>query len=179
VNAGSFSPDAQERYFNKLKPMYGANARLIPGNDLVALDRWASINQQAMLAETLAGMVAEIRSNHSRLATDIVPTLQAYVGSPQTTPSPGVRLRDVALGQYLARPIDSLTTDYKAVSDYFDQGRALNLLLDRLVSAGNQQQKIKDANQVINIAPKYVQWGDEIAASARALLQQLGPISGL
>ena len=43
VNGGSISDNVRDLFFNALRPQYGANVRLIDGNELVALERRASI----------------------------------------------------------------------------------------------------------------------------------------
>lgn len=63
VNAGNISDQAREHYFNRLRPQYGANVRLMDGPALVALDRMASFKRDSLVRERLTGLIHEFRYN--------------------------------------------------------------------------------------------------------------------
>lgn len=67
VNGGSISDQAIDHFFSSITPIYGANARVLQGRDLLVLERWAAPKPNNSIVEKLTGVVLEVRFNQRQL----------------------------------------------------------------------------------------------------------------
>lgn len=134
VNAGTISDEARGLFFAKLCNRHGDNVRLLEGRDLVALDRSAAVRSEGT-REYLAGLLLETRHNAAALGR-LVPLLTAITsGDGNGVVYPIERLRLVALGSWLARPVLLSDLPTKQIEDLHALASAFNRCLDEAGSS--------------------------------------------
>lgn len=172
VNGGSLGSEAVAHYFNSLRPRFGGNVQLLQGKDLLALDRWASVNRVNSVAERVAGMLVEIRYNRSMLGC-IRTALEQKIHRPIE------RLRQDATAAYLCSPalLGALRTD--CVDSYWHLCAMCNnsLNITSFFGVGNRD----ELTQIIleKICPEIDQLGTEMENSLVEALKEVGPLSGI
>ena len=179
ANAGSIAPNARTNFFNALNTPHGGHIRMLDGKGLLALDRWATVNQVESVAEYLSGLLLELRYN-DRLIVGVRSAVKSYLEN-EETPLPIERLRIGATTNYLTRPFISTRIDIEVVNQYWHKvANLLNPALDSLMRFGSrtENRRILGGNVLI--------WADEIARLGQALelamttvLMQLGPLTGV
>src|SRR6185312_12088211 len=127
VNGGSIAEGAATTFFTRLATPHGGQVRLLQGKDLIALDRWASFNRSDDVAAVLSGLLIEVRTN-AQWASELAADLQEYAQNDK--PFPMSRLRLVASGNYLQRPLIPTIVLVQPVELYWSLASTLNAVAD-------------------------------------------------
>jgi hypothetical protein len=178
-NAGSVSDQAREHFFNSLSNPFGGNIRLIDGQALVYLDRWAALAHGQDITERLSGMLFEVRNNII-IARHVEEQLKAFVDKDE--PYPMQRLITTAVSGYLERPIiQQKTLSIGAVQTYARQCQIFNAVIDSIdVPLKVENYKKTRAGSAIGLVPKIVAMGNGIEKAIVYLLGELGrPFTGI
>lgn len=179
VNGGSIAEGASATYFAALAPSRGANVRLLEGKDLIALDRWASMNREQSIASVLSAMVYEIRSNHNTVSA-ITAWMEQFVNAKDGGSYPIRRLRTVAVAKYLEAPPIPLQVPTENVSDYFDNCCMWNYVADSIgasVTGGNfKERRLEGLKQ---LCQQVITFGPRLDAMLRSAMTALGPTTPL
>ena len=178
ANAGSIAPNARTNFFNALNTPHGGRIRLLDGKSLLALDKWAAVNQVQFVGEYLSGLLFEVRYNN-RLLASIRHLVKEYLQD-QKRPLPLERLRIAATVNYLTRPFASSHIDIDVVNQYCHRiANNLNPGLDHVAGAASLENRRAIAQDILV-------WADEIGRLAQGLeeainivLIQLGPLAGV
>ena len=82
VKGGSISDNVRDLFFQALRPQFGANVRLIDGNEIVALERHASLVIEAaskfltqLLRELTYNRASMIQFTESFLSNEPIPDM--------------------------------------------------------------------------------------------------------
>jgi hypothetical protein len=103
VNGGSISDDARNHFFGSVGHPLAACCRLLGGQALLALDRWATLTRTDAIVATLHGMLIEIRYNRN-IANFVLPYLDNFLKG-ICAELPTERFRTEASSDYIARPV--------------------------------------------------------------------------
>jgi len=175
VNGGSLGTEAVNHYFNSLRPMFGGNVQLLQGRDLLALDRWASVNRVNSVGEQVTGLLIELRYNRwmiSHLTAELPK-------DPKNRPLE--RLRLDAVSAYLRGPSLSGSFSTEDASNYWHIGVSANRILDFTSTSMSPEQNRTDLTKLIldTLFPALGKLADGIEAALLVALSSLGPLSGV
>ena len=67
VNGGSIADNARELFYEKLIPTYGPNVRLYDGNEIIALERRATLACARNIARNLPVLLSELTQNRATM----------------------------------------------------------------------------------------------------------------
>ena len=105
VNGGSISDNVRDLFFQALRPQYGANVRLMDGNEMVALERHASLVIEAG-SKFLTQLLRELTDNRASMIEFI-----GSVGSSESIPD--IMLRDDCATEYLEESMFRARSRYR------------------------------------------------------------------
>ena len=179
VNAGSFSSQAKTNFFNALSRPYGGMVRLLDGEALLNLDRWAASTRGQESIEKLVGLLIEIHFNTQNILK-LVEQVTKFVNKNESS-YPMRRLRYIAIGNYLARPSLSGKLASSPIYDYYDRIRMFNAALDSIGVPLNLASYKQELVSGLREQAKILQTtGIEIQNAIASTLNELGqPISGI
>ncbi|QDV74164.1 restriction endonuclease [Botrimarina mediterranea] len=64
INSGTFSSQARTHFYSQLRHRYGANVRMLQGEDLLAIDRATTAESLSVLSARVSGLIAEVNYNN-------------------------------------------------------------------------------------------------------------------
>jgi hypothetical protein len=128
VNGGSISEQARENFFNRLRPSYGENVRLLSGEEALALDRGIGTQNIDRIRSQIAGLLLELELN--RRISDHFEPLLAPIQETGNGPLSGDRLRVSAFADYLVAPFGPLPID--DALQYVINAECVNAELERM-----------------------------------------------
>ncbi len=186
VNGGSFSDDARQHFFGSVGHPLAACSRLIDGQALLALDRWAAANRAQTTLPDLNGLLLEIGFNR-RLAGLIVPPLEKLVAGhagvepSRVTTNPVLpnRFRLNAAGQYLQRPFFVEAVSPDDIEAYWESLSLCNAMLDRCIGVTTVGVVTQNVKGVLEKVPAVLGVGGQFEQQIREVLKTLGPIAAV
>jgi hypothetical protein len=175
INGGSIPDNSRDNFFNRLRPRYGDNVRLMDGPRLIVLNRFASFNESVFLKERLTGLVLEIRMNRAILE-GLLASISGVLAD-SGTGFPMQRCRLVAVEATLTQPVITTALFVDKLQQYWERVRILNSLLDSAhqpMTIGNwTQQRLRVA---LDMLPQIRHDAGIIEGLAVAHLVRLGHI---
>jgi hypothetical protein len=126
VNAGSISENARTNFFGLLEKSQAANAILLDGAAVVALDRHTSFTRGALVRELILGLSFEIKTNR---ATGLLAGLKTFLSNGAY---PMTRLRTAATLAMLERPVIAEPQFMGDLQEYWHVARTINQIVDSL-----------------------------------------------
>jgi hypothetical protein len=176
VNAGTFSDQAREHFFNSLRQHHGGNIRLIDGKGLLRLDQGAAASSRPILAD-LNGLALEIEYNQ-KLAANLNKKFREYTET-SDSPVPINRFRLYATSAHLQHPpiIEGLPA--LNIEAYWEVTSVSNGLLDHGRGPTRKEAIASTVKGVIDLLPQLTQIGDDLLQRIRCVLQSLGPLTGV
>lgn len=179
ANAGSFSDQARESYFNAVQNPFGGSVALLDGNALIAMNRWAVFNRQELLGERLTGMLIEVRYNR-RLFQLIQERFNLFVQGDEATFPAGFRIRLNACSTYLQAPFLQSVEFDDAVEAYWHDATVVNNALDSIAIGVHVEERRKHLmTNVIAWARNLEKSGTTMEREAIPKLRSLGLNSGV
>jgi hypothetical protein len=174
VNAGTFSDQARESFFNALIHPYGGNVRLLNGKALLSLDRWAVFNRVETIGECLTGLL-EIRYNRM-LFSVINSRFNQYMQGGATFPA-GFRLRLGAISSYLQRPLLPMSIPTEHIENYWHDGTQVNTALSSLVNLQLREEISRRMTRILGWEQLIENNAAEIEAPILNALNNLGQLT--
>lgn len=184
VNGGSISDDARQHFFGSVGHPMAACARLLDGQSLLALDRWAAANRSLATLADLNGLLLEMAFNR-KLASLIMSPLEQLLQSQDgvepsrvmTNPLFPNRFRVNAAAQYLQRPFFVQAVPAEQVEAYWENLILCNAMLDRCIGLTTVGVVTGNVRGVVEKVPLIVGIGDGLAGKITDVLQTLGPLA--
>jgi hypothetical protein len=177
VNGGDISEPASTHFFNSLT-QFGGNVRLVDGKSLVALDRQIAFSRHESIRELLTGLLLEVRFNRQCIQP-VLQLLNSDLESPGRS-IPVYRFRGQAATNFVVHPVLSTEIEVDLVlkySDFVDQYREMaNYISSPLL---NQDTIKKCVGFLISVVGALNKVGDHIERQVTAVLEKLGPLTGL
>lgn len=130
VNGGTISDNARDNFFDKLRPQFGANCRLLDGAGLLALDAFASFSRSSLVKERLTGFILECQRNR-RVIPKLAEDLTKWLGG--KFPLPMMRIRTLAVSALLEQPLINDPEFVSALEEYWGNANGINSLLGTLL----------------------------------------------
>jgi hypothetical protein len=183
VNGGSISQDARQHFFASVGHPLSVCSRLLDGQALLALDRWAAANRSQTTLPDLNGLLLETGFNR-RLSGAIVTPLENLLNSQagveparvMTNPIFPNRFRVNAVGQYLQRPFFVEAVPVEQIEGYWEQLVLCNAMLDRCTGVTTVGVVTTNVKSVLEKVPLINSIGEILTAQIGEVLKTLGPI---
>lgn len=177
VTAGSVGPAASQHYFNSLLKHHGANARLLQGKDLLALNRWAVAGQRDNITGTLSGLLLELNYNERHVLPHVMKSMRQLLAG--TGPFPLWRLRTDATSSYLRQPFMPDAVNVDVVLNYWHLAVLCNkeadLVGQGILAPDNRKQLTQ---QTIDHLQQVRDNGAVIRQNIAVVLHNLSPLVG-
>ena len=169
VNGGSISDNVRDLFFQALRPQFGANVRLIDGNEMVALERYASLVIEAG-SKLLTQLLRELTDNRASM-------IQFMESLRSNDPITVMMLRDDCSTEYLKNPCFEREVDPGKITDYSNSIRRMR---DKNSFAGHPLLS-QDSRQSIyveigDLTKTLLMLGEDIDACIRRTLIGAGPL---
>lgn len=175
VNGGSISDDARNHFFGSVGHPLAACCRLLDGQALLALDRWATLSRTDAIVATLHGMLIEIRYNRN-IANFVLPYLDNFLKD--TCPElPTERFRTEASSDYIARPVLPRVGLAQDVLKYWHDARRVNRDLDMAVGPNSEENRKKLVTHAYRYLGEVQKLAGPIECELQDFLQSLGPLA--
>jgi hypothetical protein len=169
VNGGSISDNVRDLFFNALRPHFGANVRLIDGDELVALERHASIVIEPS-ARALTQLLRELTGNRASL----IQFVQA-LGAGESLPEMSVR--EDCTTEYLKNPCFENEIEHAKITAYSNSIRRIQ---DKRTFADTpfiaQELRVSLCMEIDGLARDVLTLGEVIDACIRRVLAGSGPL---
>ena len=173
VNGGNISEEASTHFFRSLIHQYGANAKMLNGKALIALDRTAGFSRTESAREILSGLLYEIQYNRRKMAISLE-TFRAFAEKRERT-LPARCLRNTAINGYLIRPAAWLDVSLDLLATYSGFVDSVHETLPYCTSTLTGIEKQADVIQklVVQHSRTFQLMGEQIEASISHVLNDL------
>ena len=169
VNGGSISDNVRDLFFQALRPQFGANVRLIDGNEIVALERHASLVIEAA-SKFLTQLLRELTYNRASM----IQFTESFLSN---EPIPDMMLRDDCSTEFLKNPCFEREVDPGKITDYSNSIRRIR---DKKSFAGHpfvsQDSRQSTYLEIGNLTKTLLTLGEDIDACIRNALIGAGPL---
>ncbi len=172
ANSGSIAVNARDNFFELLENPLSVNSGLLDGRALLALDRFASLNRDTLVRESLSGLLVELRVNRTNKLDQ---GLRAFL---ENGPYPMQRFRLAATTSLLERPIILDRSFMQNLQDYWHYGRTINRIVDSMDTFLHVPDLVAErANAGIQAIVRFEQVADELDIAVQQYLASLGVVS--
>jgi hypothetical protein len=169
---GIIATNARDNFFELLEKPLAVNSALLDGGALLALDRFASLNRDSLVKESLSGLLVELRVNRSN---KLEQGLRVFL---ENGPYPMQRFRLAATSAMLVRPI-ILDGDFiQNLQDYWHYGRTVNQIVDSMDTFLHVPDLVAErARTGIQTITKFEQLADKLDKAVMQYMASLGVVS--
>lgn len=179
ANAGNIADNARDNFFiAATNAEHGGAVRMFDGKALLALDRWATINQRDNIGERLEGLRIELRFNGTYIMSSVRSAMQQYVADKAGT-VPAQRLRSVAVSHYLQQPALRHTIDVEDCNSYWLLCEATNAMLQHLAGSLTIDTKVSMAGSILQQLNRIELLSQKLDIAVGIAIQGIEPLAAL